>query len=162
MHTCAYLQYCTLGINHYFIVHIQIIEEMDERFSEQQVEEMCEIIRTHLPEAKEANTTDAQQLQYSCILKDYCYIVILLSPYVQEPRWCYSVILHKSGWTLLICLEIIINYTKIFNSHKQFILRKYSIRAFSNNIIQECSPTRHSYYKSLILAKSVSCMLYKV
>lgn len=31
---------------------------MDERFSEQQVEDMCEIIRIHLPEAKEANATD--------------------------------------------------------------------------------------------------------
>jgi len=29
-----------------------VIEEMDERFKDQEVEEMCEIIRTHLLEAK--------------------------------------------------------------------------------------------------------------
>ena len=35
---------------------LQIIEEMDERFNEQQVEEMCEIIRTHLPEVQQTDT----------------------------------------------------------------------------------------------------------
>ena len=39
---------------------LQIIEEMDERFKDKEVEEMCEIIRTHLLEPKPDDNTPVQ------------------------------------------------------------------------------------------------------
>jgi len=39
---------------------LQIIEEMDERCKDNEVEEMCEIIRTHLLEPKPDDNAPAQ------------------------------------------------------------------------------------------------------